>query len=89
MSNYDFSGLTESQQELLTFQGWSLNDSRNQPSKATVKKLIERGLVVQHEYKRGDFSVAEYEVPIPVHMAWCAYCSEQEQLSTSTTEMSA
>lgn len=86
--SYDFSGLTNAQHALLTFQGWQVgqaNPDRSpcvQPSERTVRKLIERGLVIPHErdVPAGPFtmSVTEYEVPIDVHMAWCEYCAQQE-----------
>jgi hypothetical protein len=79
---YDFSKLTESQQTLLTFQGWSSDSGWPQPSRRTVKKLIDRGLVIEHSvtWVRGNMAmlISEYEVPIPVHAAWCAYCSRSE-----------
>lgn len=75
VTTYDFTGLTKAQQMLLSFQGWCVQDAqvRQQPSKRTVAKLIERGLVIPH--KRGSgFYVMEYEVPIAVHIAWCERC---------------
>ncbi len=74
-AQYDFSALTEKQKALLTFQGWSVDSSIPQPSPSTVKKLIARGLVIAHELVRGHWKITEYEVPIPVHAAWCAYCA--------------
>lgn len=77
--DYDFAGLTLTQQRLLTFQGWCVEDAGRipQPSKRTVKKLLERGLVVEHINQGRIFSVREYEVPIPVHMAWCQHCADR------------
>ena len=45
---YDFTKLTHAQQEVLTFAGWQIGRDLPfaQPGKSTVKKLIERGLVV-------------------------------------------
>lgn len=78
---YDFSGLAPRQQELLTFQGWQAGSKfpAVQPGPATVKKLIARGLVVEHlvEQMFGPFpmTVREYEVPLLVHAAWCEHCA--------------
>ncbi len=81
--NYDFSGLTQDQEALLTFQGWAV-ESRyppSQPSGGTVRKLIDRGLLVPRQRVStgplGTMSVTEYDVPIAVHIAWCAYCAKR------------
>lgn len=76
---YDFSRLTERQQELLTYGGWSVGCGfpARQPQARTVKKLLDRGLVVEHLVSHGPFTVAEYEVPAAVHVAWCAHCAKE------------
>lgn len=80
MSAYDFSRLTQSQAELLTFAGWAIGCGRRQPGRSTVRKLVERGLLTEREVKSnvGPFTmtVPEYTVPIAVHIAWCSRCSE-------------
>lgn len=79
MSEYNFKGLTNHQQMILTRQGWSLRDADSgvcQPSSRSVNKLITRGLVIEHEEKWRGMIVKTYEVPIPVHMAWCSWCAE-------------
>lgn len=74
---YDFSRLTVAQQELLTYQGWHVGCGMPevQPRPATVRKLIQRGLVIEREVQYGSMTVKEYEVPLDVHAAWCAYCA--------------
>ncbi|MDF3019347.1 MAG: hypothetical protein K0Q92_650 [Steroidobacteraceae bacterium] len=77
---YDFSRLTPRQEELLTFGGWILDDAkagRVQPSKRTVAKLIERGLVETSVVKERMWDVTQYHVPVDVHIAWCDHCSRQ------------
>lgn len=80
---YDFTGLTPSQHALLTFQGWHVGDRMQvQPTTRTVRKLIERGLVIPHARQvpfagRMTMEVTEYEVPLPVHLAWCMRCGER------------
>jgi hypothetical protein len=84
MTEFDFTGLTENQAWLLTFGGWtrSMKNLSVQPSRMIVKKLLERGLLIEHETEYpgwgGPLKVREYVVPNDVHMAWCAWCSENE-----------
>lgn len=75
--SFDFSGLTTAQAELLSFQGWSPGCGRKQPRPSTVRKLIDRGLVVEGTHKVGLATVTTYTVPIPVHIAWCAHCARK------------
>lgn len=77
--SFDFSGLTPAQQELLTFQGWEPGTRMRQPRPQTVRKLLERGLVVERPMQFMGVAIKAYDVPIPIHMAWCAWCSEQER----------
>ena len=71
---YDFSGLTKTQKMLLTQRGWDLESAgiQSPPSKRTVAKLIERGLVVESVRAYGRFEIREYAVPIAVYEAWSA-----------------
>ena len=79
--SYDFSGLTPSQQALLTFCGWDIHCNRPKPRRSTVQPLIARGLVVLHPLRAGGTDPARYEVPIPVHAAWCAHCADTRGVS--------
>ena len=80
---YDFSDLTPTQQNLLTFQGWhALDKYTRQPSAATVKKLISRGLLFKEDREIHGVIVTEYDVPISVHIAWCEFCAR----ATATSE---
>lgn len=80
--DYDFSGLTSRQHWLILFNGWRIGqtypDGRAwpQPSKQTVKKLIDRGLMVERTVREfdprfGSMDITEYHVPLLVHMAYC------------------
>jgi hypothetical protein len=75
--DYDFSRLTLAQEWLICLHGWHIDktwpDGRIyvQPSKRTVRKLIERGLLVPREVRRGMLTVTEYSVPLDVHLAYC------------------
>jgi len=77
---YDFSGLTTAQEWLICLQGWHVGarwpggEMRAQPSKRTVRKLVERGLVEPVVASDRGLSVTEYRVPIDVHMAYCFEC---------------
>lgn len=74
--SYDFTGLTPNQQALLTFAGWTVEtEFFKQPAARTVKKLIDRGLVIPRERDWAGVRITEYEVPLPVHFAWCLRCS--------------
>lgn len=74
MPNYDFSGLTKAQQWLLTNQGWERGYmSGTGPRRTTVDPLIERGLVIEHKSESG--RTEAFEVPLSVHVAWCAHCA--------------
>lgn len=77
--SYDFTGLTNAQAELLTYQGWEMGSTwpTRQPHPLTVKKLIERGLLIEHVTTVGRMTVREYEVPLSVHMAWCEHCGKE------------
>jgi hypothetical protein len=75
-TTFDFTGLTEDQQALLTFQGWEPGGVLPQPTPQTVRKLIDRGLVVPYTVEHAGLDVRAYAVPIDVHMAWCAWCAE-------------
>lgn len=73
---FDFTGLTDDQQAVLTFQGWTPGDALPQPHPRTVQKLIDRGLVTPYTVTHQGLAVRAYAVPIAVHMAWCAWCDE-------------
>jgi hypothetical protein len=72
----DFSGLTLAQQYLLTFGGWHPTDKRPQPRRATVRKLIARGLLIEdNTVMIGVVQVPIYTVPHSIHMAWVEHCA--------------
>lgn len=86
---YDFSNLTERQQELLTFQGWRVGQKYPdgsiwvQPHKSTIRTLQARGLIFAHSVREHSnvglsWTVTEWHVPLDVHMAWCEHCARQE-----------
>lgn len=84
VNDIDFTGLSIAQQTVMTLQGWTPSMAASgicpQPSREAMRPLIDRGLIVEHEVTsvRGGIPMTwwEYEVPIPVHMAWCLECDE-------------
>ena len=49
----------------------------------TLAKLLNAELITRTEQRKtdtfGEFVIYRYEVPLPVHMEWCAWCAEQER----------
>lgn len=79
-TTFDFSDLTDRQQGLLTFSGWTTDSFGPKPSTKTVATLIERGLLVPSKRKTTEGTyVLEYVVPTLVHAAWCEHCSETQK----------
>lgn len=71
--SYDFSKLTANEQWLLTTGGWAPRAVLvKQPSKKSASKLIARGLITERLRTNHGVTWAEYDVPLNVHMAWCA-----------------
>lgn len=79
----DFSGLTRRQKELLSAGGWRIDMRTVQPTRATVRKLLDRGLVVERRVtdRRGwpPIPVSEYDVPLDVFQAWADYCAQRKR----------
>lgn len=83
MPDFDFRGLTRRQKELLTVGGWRIDMRTVQPQRATVQKLIQRGLLVERRVTDGHgwltILVSEYDVPLDVFQAWADHCAGREQ----------
>lgn len=50
----------------------------------TIAKLLERGVIVQgpdriFQTALGPLHCKQYEIPIPIHMQWCEWASEQPE----------
>lgn len=60
----------------------------NQPpaaSQRTLDALLRRGLIVKGEDQTqrdalGFYKIPTYYVPLPIHRAWCEWCSENVEL---------
>ena len=63
----------------------------NQPPRCRDSMILQlklRGLV-EVEYKTlrdklGEYKIPVYSVPLPIHMQWCEWCSEQPENSEAT-----
>jgi hypothetical protein len=63
----------------------AINEDRGHPP-TTIHSLMKKGLIIAHQeqiYGPGNtpidripMTVTRYDVPIPVHIAWCEWCSE-------------
>jgi len=72
---YDFTGLTNAQQWLLTVQGWNRGTAViPKPSRRTWKPLVDRGLAVMRPLRAGGNDMGSIDVPLDVHIAWCFSC---------------
>jgi hypothetical protein len=76
---YDFTGLTNAQQWILTCQGWPCGDLLPKPRRSTYQPLVDRGLVIFHAKRKGGSDLGRLEVPLPVHMAWCMSCPATQE----------
>lgn len=45
---------------------------------ATLKKLVDLGLIVEERQRSGAFVVTRYGMPIHVHIVWCEWCAEED-----------
>ncbi len=75
MNAFNFAGLSQEQQKLLTFGGWSVDPQcpHSRPTLKAVSQLVERGLLVAKDATKTDrygcYTLTEYHVPIAVHAA--------------------
>lgn len=53
-------------------------------SQSTLRSLVRRGLiepkVIEQPTRFGKFTFTVYEMPLPVHIAFCAWCEEQPEV---------
>jgi hypothetical protein len=64
------------------FEAVATGDALPSCNRKTMANLVKRGVVVKGEDKVlrdefGSFAIPQYYVPLQVHIAWCAWCSEQ------------
>jgi len=76
MDAFDFSELTDNQQALITQGGWRTGGMGKIPRPGTVRKLLQRGLVIQRTRRVFGVDVREYDVPEEVSAAWHARTAE-------------
>jgi hypothetical protein len=74
----NFENLTKSQ--LSVFEQICINDDAAH-NQRTLDSLVRRGLIEEYDERQDViFVIKRYRVPIPVHMAWCEWASEQEAI---------
>lgn len=74
----NIAALTKRQRDVLGFI--CINQDGGHHS-ATLAALERWGLIVSYDEDRGGYppmTVKRYSAPIDVHMAWCEWCSEQQ-----------
>lgn len=79
-----FMGLNAKQQAV--FDQIAVGFGNPNASRSMLAAMEAKGLIVSHEvpmYGSGNspidripMMVSEYAVPLPIHMQWCAWCSE-------------
>lgn len=78
MNAFNFTGLSQEQQKLLTYGGWTVDPQCpfSRPTLKAASELIERGLLVAEDVTRTDrygcYTLTEYRVLPAVHAAWLA-----------------
>lgn len=51
-----------------------------------INRLFAAGLIDREEVRDGYFHTWRYFVPLPLHMEWCQWCSEQPDDETHPSE---
>lgn len=72
----NFRDLTNAQQRVLGLIAINEDLGHNE---RVYRALEAKGLIVGEDENRGGFpplTVRRYHVPMPVHMEWCTWCSE-------------
>jgi hypothetical protein len=76
----DIAALTERQRDVLGFIAIN-EDAGHHP--ATLRALVRKGLIEEREQRLPGpglpVYVKRYMTPTAAHVAWCAWCSEQEE----------
>lgn len=80
MTNHPCKGMSRAQ--VRAFERIAINSPPNAKPE-TIKYLLARGKIERSPDKifgRDDFgtiSIPQFHVPLPLHMQWCEWCSEQ------------
>lgn len=88
MTEHPCKGLSKIQVEV--FERIAINEP-HMASENTINALLRRGLIEPTEPKIiqsrfGDIRVKQYLVPLPLHMQWCEWASEQPALTEGKQE---
>lgn len=79
----DFSRLTEKQREVLG--AIAINEDGGH-AESTLLSLEKRGLIVWEMVPMGGhppMNIRRWYMPLPVHIEWCEWCSQQVDTKTS------
>jgi hypothetical protein len=77
--SFDFDSLSEPQIDALAnvaFGGRGAGLYRQ-----TARSLVKRGLIVEVVRREGGFRWVEYEMPLAVHVAFCYWCRDREEVA--------
>jgi len=77
----DMDALTERQRDVLS--AIAVDEDGGHPS-AVLRVLAEKGLIVGREVPVAGWppmTVMRWQVPLPVHMQWAAWCSRQPEVA--------
>lgn len=76
---YDFDALSAAQQRVAG--NVAINLDLGHPPRV-LARLVELGLIEPYEERQGGhppLTVTRYRMPLAVHLAWCEWCTKQEE----------
>jgi len=82
MTKFPVPGLTKSQREVFEDIGSGGFGNLASARPKAIKRLLEVGAIVEagktlvHQDRFGEVYRTDYAVPIPLHMEWCRWCSD-------------
>lgn len=82
MTDHPCKGMTKPQIE--AFEEIAIGNALPVTFRGTIRVLENRGLIERTADKilqdeLGKYPLPQYQVPIPYHMQWCQWCSEQPE----------
>jgi hypothetical protein len=82
MTDHPCKGMTTAQ--VAAFEQIAVGNALPIAVRATMTKLMDRGLICEGGRKTlrdelGTYSIPQYFVPLATHIQWCEWCSEQSE----------